>query len=1582
MKKITKLVLTAMVVVLNLGESWGQTYNGRTWYSLYEAGEFSLSTVAKKEFGVFAPTDGSVSFDWKYSGTFLKNHTTTINESSNDGSNYTKKGEVSGTSQTKYASTPSSIALSTNINKVKFDRAIGNTNTVTYKNVKIPLAKHILLDDNTTYGTTSMNHTFAETEIQSVSTDVYTVNLRSFLTNGNITITSSNSAFRVGTSDNTGSKTFTVGANACASKNGASGKTCALGVLGDIHQYSFNIYFYPTLAQDYSGTITITDGTNTATINVSGRGKKLTPSITWTPDAIVFNVDETLSASSNDGLVVTLSGDRNYVRCDGNTATMIAASASLVTITATVAGNATYEEKSFTKDITITELTKQTITWTQDFGGLSLGGSRILLDATASSGLPCTYETSDASVVSLSQEGGSWYLNIIGEGEAFITAKQAGNATYAAAPDVEKGVLVYDPSKPCPTGGTLLSSETDVNGQEYTVACPKSLTFDVKKKTLLGIPYAGNLIVSQYINGHWETIYNDDNIATSYQSFNINLSNQATAVKIDKGPVAGYTIKNIRYTRDTHTTADKSRLDFDTYINTSAPTQTITINNANTRVVLSHNNARFTVSESMVGGCGVAGNYTITVGFNAGASTGEENDVLYLKDHTGRDLGSIILHANITKLKLNDVITWKYENNKHFWADADIASDFASANTRVSYSVDQPEYVSISNDPLPQKLHTLKAWAGQPINITATTAGDEDYNSVVESRVIYIDSCYQALDWTQDFLRYTATEAGVIDETVGLTAVAKDSLGLATGLTVRYNVSGDPIAEITGTDGNYSLHIFGSGTAMLTAYTEASDKYMTAVERQEIRVRKEGDACESFALIDNTNRTISSMGNNTYVLSGPGERIRFQAKKLTGITIDSNGTCKIQGYNPSTGNWTNIYDVPALSTEWTTYECDINEVYTKIKWTSSFEGGSKNVRNVTVSQKSYLRTSDDEITETAYVNTDFARDFTISYSDKPALHYSVGGGMTLTPDREVENDCGDWGEYTFTLGGRWTTPQVVNETIRITTSAGDELEIPIRINVLVGDKFIYETTGNWTTDDHWNTDRQPSYSNEVEIQKPVVISTQVEVYSIELTGDGTITIAPNGGLTVGAGGITDGSGNAITDASKIRIRSALDGQGYLRVSPETSIAMPHATVEYASRGNLDAGVDDAAVWQYMGVPFATSMGGGQMWLYLWDEQEGWIEKTSTETLVPFRGYAITQYGQPTYEYEGQLLQADQVITLTKTDAGMQGDNLFANSYMSPIDTKTFTDEDFVGNVEKTFYIFNSGSYNDFEAAGEKTGARNSTPGQYNAIPAGSARYINDAVDQTLIAPMQGIYMMTNEDGAQVKLNYEKHVWAAASATQMNRPLRVRGNVNVNANVNDNVNDNDNHNVLSHRVRIEIEGEKSGKDHVYVFEKEGFKKEYENGYDAWKIMGEGEELVNIYISHAEGKMAVDATPEATGSTIGIHAGADEWYTLRISSVIGDSLILRDNETLQEIQIEDGAEYGFVALKGSKNEQRFTIVSAREKAVEVTTGNVDVNDNANANDIRIYTISGQEVSSMSAGHGVYIVCHGNKVIKVMR
>lgn len=548
---------------------------------------------------------------------------------------------------------------------------------------------------------------------------------------------------------------------------------------------------------------------------------------------------------------------------------------------------------------------------------------------------------------------------------------------------------------------------------------------------------------------------------------------------------------------------------------------------------------------------------------------------------------------------------------------------------------------------------------------------------------------------------------------------------------------------------------------------------------------------------------------------------------------------------------------------------------------------------------------------------------------------------------------------------------------------------------------------NWLNDDNWNIGRTPWDTDSATIQagKNVILSTHVTTQGLDFQPNSSIQIATTGGLSVGAQGIK----GAATDGSSITIDNLKTGAGFLRISPEYTSTMPKTTVRYQTRSTLDTGANKNATWQYIGAPGANCQFTVDYitWLYQWSEPKNWQLQSGTLTLTPFAGYAITQYGKPTYELTAEPINKNQTIVLTKTPenlGGMDGNNLFANSYMAPIDVKKFTGEEFTGNVEKTFYIFNSGSWNDWnesDSTGNSIGGNGSnTPGQYCAIPVLSAAYLDDI---TTIPPMQGVYVIAYENDAKIHLNYDKHVWQAGNdtSTNMNEAMRAphRQQAEQQMQQNDFL-----------RLRIQVNSANSGADRMYIIQDSNTTSDYDNGYDAPNQFAEG--MANIYTTESFGKMEVSCSNNIDSMYIGFQAGNDSQYTLTFSSIIGDSIYLKDlsNDTIFQV-FEDG-QYQFTAQPLSTNDLRFQVLLHPINEEDTNNGNSGVStdidnvtgahiwhshnhlyiSNAPANStMTLYNINGQLILSTHLQHsthtidlgylqkGVYILQLGHQMYK---
>jgi hypothetical protein len=621
----------------------------------------------------------------------------------------------------------------------------------------------------------------------------------------------------------------------------------------------------------------------------------------------------------------------------------------------------------------------------------------------------------------------------------------------------------------------------------------------------------------------------------------------------------------------------------------------------------------------------------------------------------------------------------------------------------------------------------------------------------------------------------------------------------------------------------------------------------------------------------------------------------------------------------------------------------------------------------------------------------------ISSSGDLVLYELTAGN--LPEEYAYLNDAGKM----ILLRGGWITARAYTAETTTSNEVSAYHDFFIVVDPLFQD---FDNDSNWHNANNWNIGRIPWTTDSATIaaNKHVSLDTVIITEGLSFESGGSIHITSTGGLTVGAQGIQ----GAASDGSSIIIDNLKTGAGFLRISPAYQGTMPRATMRYQTRSTLDTGANEDATWQYFGAPgkdvqFTVDY---ITWLYQWNEKQNWVKQNGTLTFEPFAGYAITQYGQPTYSLVAQAINTDTTLVLTKTpeaSGGMDGNNLFANSFMAPIDAKNFTPEDFEGDLEQTFYLFNSGSWNQWNGQNEKDstigGNGSTTPGQYCAIPALSSKFLGSE-EITTLPPMQGIYMIANEDGAKIHLRYDKHVWQAGTntdiSTDMHEPMRAPQYLSADWAYD------------FRRIRIQLNSANSGADRMYIIQESTTTRDYDNGYDAPNQTAEG--LTNIYTTEPFGKMEVSCANNIDSMYIGFQAGKDTQYTLTFSALVGDSLYLHDLENDSIIRMMEGDQYHFYATPYAINHYRFQLLLhprwadadddistgvSNPSAMRVwVEGRVVYITNAPDNSrAMLYAISGNHILSQDIQHtlssidlshvptGVYILRINNEAFKII-
>ena len=1623
--------------------AWAQkpVYNNGTWYSFYKSESFNIHTIDSKEFSVFAPTDGKLTFDWEYDGWIFPSHTTKIFESSDNGGNYFEKGQVSGTKKGT-----GNVTLSTNINKIKFDRQVGNTNNVYYTNVKLSLAKHILLESGT-YGTSSITVTDGNlaTAEGYTSTNKYQVKLRSFLASGNIKMTSSNPEFHF-----EGGVTevyLGVDDNYCASANG-SGSCTNASTLGHISSYYKDVYFSPSVQYNTkarSTTITITDGVNTAYVYLTA---PVIPTYYFKAEAIA----EPTTAGVATATFVNGQSTYSLVAPNVGTNSMSAE----VTFAASAGANSVFEgwkkvaEDTYYKQGSGTESFKETITSsvldprgmasqktyraifserytasmeTNDISGLKVGGSATAVYSfiNTSAAIPSSDENADFH---------------------YVITHRPDNTTKNGSADASK-VVSFDPSTKqvvgLNSGSATITFVQKQNATHEYVA--KSFEVTVEKNAIDAWIVRGDAVLN-------ELVENAFSVTDGLQDYSVESLNSSIAEYVAGNKIQTYFTEGtaqFRVTRDEDYKYVGLNELFDLEVKKSGDVCYL-VENASTSVDHEFGkNSDGTYSEVYtLNGIGDKLNFMCKLSDNADAEhylvaqystsdTGDFYDLTGSYVSTKKDnehvLNGLTLPEGTKRICFkrtaqtigtknfsiyNIYVTRKKDLTPQIDGDifylTQVASGIQFAGTfpllwstccdNIRFSCDNPNFVIKALDSNNQLQDYIDASTNQgTTNLVVTYFADTNNPDLTGTLTIYDQSqsktitlsceqLLQTIDWPQYFYNIEADEDGNIHEDFSLNAVARTVNGQPTNRLIHYTLAVEPADKAhLSTDVNGITHLIITGvcegfiTASVDEFTDEKGKRYSASQlTRDIRVRKAGEPCNTLALRVFDQYSTHGWGTNYIVFpigDLPQNTMTFGAHAEVGslnnwldvnFHMDANAAPNASGWTEKQRLWINAADKYTWG-----YEVKVPENAKQVR----FEAGSSlttYINMVRIYQQEYLTANVERIElPNAIVNQQFSTTFEVEYSAVPFIQYHVTNNnnlnLQLIPSPEITNNCKDHGTYTFTLKGMSPYPQTkVEELITIFTSAGHKVEIPVFITSSLSDTYYFDQNdGNWDDLNNWRVKdatptKLPTASNPVVVSKAMTINEgELVAYSVAIEESGSVNIQPKGGLTLHAGGFTEG-----VTKDNFTIENNKDGVGYVRVSPyfinKVPGTMPDITVQYTTRAKAGGAKDQ--VWQYVGAPGKNmQMSNDGVMVYLWSETDGWVY--SNTNMTPFEGYALTRTaeGAETYSIVAQLIHADQTITLTKTDnGGMNGDNLFVNSYLAPIDLTKFTDiddalndpnDDFRGDFEKTFYLFNSGSWNDWQ--GENGEGANkiledeSAPGQYYAITPLGAALIDAQKDQTTLPPMQGVYVVAKGE-AQIHLKYNKHVFTSASR-DMNRPMRAPQIKDENF----------------MRVRMQVNSQNSGADRMYVIQYENTTRGYDNGYDAKNIIAQGQ--ANIYTNEPEGQMEISIADQIDSTFIGFAAGEDSEYTLTFTSLVGQDMYLHDLESDSLFLITEEGQYTFSAHPNSVNDMRFQLLLYPDFSDDlpgngVTTGIDNLVSSAQVwvNDKRVYIADAPQNSKL--------------------
>lgn len=467
------------------------------------------------------------------------------------------------------------------------------------------------------------------------------------------------------------------------------------------------------------------------------------------------------------------------------------------------------------------------------------------------------------------------------------------------------------------------------------------------------------------------------------------------------------------------------------------------------------------------------------------------------------------------------------------------------------------------------------------------------------------------------------------------------------------------------------------------------------------------------------------------------------------------------------------------------------------------------------------------------------------------------------------------------------------------------------------------------------------------------------------------------------------------------------GQAILRVKGGYDFSSSNGTLIVESQKPAEADVELAtrshsrgngllrAGWQYFGVPVdeasedddynkKSNVFGNETvrkynrTLQVPNSDEKWEALASNELLKPGVGYEITTATPSRYTFKGKLIYGNGTdvdgsaiynFPIDGSPVGTNYDdiNILGNPFTAAMDISKFKYED-DNKLVKTFYLFNTGSRENWLArdGANTTGDRS---GQYTAaIPAGLAGYVEEMPSE--IPSLSSFAVKAN---AQTTISYRyKDVMKSETANRARR-RDVEGS-----------------RVAS--LMVDVASEKS-MDRLWLVEHEEATDAFDNGFDGEKLLSAG--AAQLYAEESK-NLQVKTTNRLKRTDLSfVPADKAGRYELKFhlkGFKASDEFVLLDKRTGEETPINDGDKYSFVAdvndkpqrfailRKGSSMdsaaEAGFTVVADAQRNIEVVnatteSGDVLVVDAAGKSIARFKLAAGARKSIQVNIPGVYVV-----------
>jgi hypothetical protein len=373
--------------------------------------------------------------------------------------------------------------------------------------------------------------------------------------------------------------------------------------------------------------------------------------------------------------------------------------------------------------------------------------------------------------------------------------------------------------------------------------------------------------------------------------------------------------------------------------------------------------------------------------------------------------------------------------------------------------------------------------------------------------------------------------------------------------------------------------------------------------------------------------------------------------------------------------------------------------------------------------------------------------------------------------------------------------------------------------------------------------------------------------------------------------------------------------------PNGSLIFPNATnvngtVEMYSKAYIDINADlnsnQRYFWQYFGIPVESITAEPTLYgAYVRKSNESgidddsnyyWTELSNSSTLNAFDGFEICQPVATTYTFKGRLVNRSlslPSLAYTAT-AFYPGEHLLANPYTAAIDVNKMN---FGTNVEAAVYLYNTGSYGQWDAAI----GLGDNPGQYQTIPkipSGS-----NGLPREVPSMSSMLIKVTDANNTGISFNYSD-VIKKNETVQRVKSLDVISNTDLVS------------------TMIDLIGLHYS-DRMWIFTEASCTRNFDNGWDGRKMLGSSL-APQIYAMEPDGDYQVNSVSDMNNTNLAFRAGDEVEYMLRFTheniqrQYAGVYLVdLIENKTVDVTQ--DGSTYAFATAQSDAPAKRFKILT---------------------------------------------------------